>query len=105
MKILLNTSFHMHQAIEGSFVQWIKDVYQPAALADEALEEPTFARMMIETEPGVVGYCFQMQCRSLEDAQAWHDGPAAGLRMQLTEQFGRDLVFFTTYMEIIPING
>ena len=101
---LLNTSFHMHRSVESDFLEWMKTRYAIALEQHGGMGCPTFAKVLVITDPDTVSYCFQMTAASEEQATAWHDSSVAkSLRDELTVCFGESLVHFTTYMEIMPL--
>lgn len=101
---LLNTSFHMHTSVEKEFLDWVRNRYNAALGRHGGMGEPTLARMLVETAPDTVSYCFQMKAPDIAAAEAWHEGSVASeLRAELTRRFGERIVHFTTYMDIQPL--
>lgn len=100
-RYILNTSFHMEASIASAFIEWAKKDYIRAALECEHFSNPVIARIMTETEPGVVGYAVHLETDHLENASRWHDAEASELKGILTRRFGQRIVFFSTFMEVV----
>lgn len=99
--IILNTTFYIHESIDGEFRRWIECEYFPSALEHGGLEHPVMAKILMEPQEGMNGYAVQCQAPDIAGAQQWHDAHAASLRDSLSAKFGEKVLFFTTYMEQI----
>ena len=100
---ILNTTFHVHISIAEEFCRWVRDTYFPAALASGLLSDPIFARLLLQVQEDAEGYAVQLHATDPETAARWHDNEGDRLRRELTARFGQRLVFFTTYMEKLPL--
>ena len=99
--IILNTTFYIHESIDGEFRRWIECEYFPSAREKGGLEHPVMAKILMEPQEGMNGYAVQCQAPDVARAQQWHDAHAASLRDALSAKFGEKVLFFTTYMEQI----
>lgn len=101
--IILNTSFHVHVSLDEPFKAWVRNVYIPEALASGRLSSPRFASLLIEVQEDCVSYAVSFEAETPEAAAEWHDNAGAELRGMLHKRFGQGVVFFTTYMENLPL--
>lgn len=101
--IILNTSFHVHTSLDQQFRDWVRQVYIPGALASGLLSSPRFASLLIEVQEDCVSYAVSFEAENVEDAVKWHDNEGAEMRGGLQQRFGEGVVFFTTYMETLPL--
>lgn len=97
---VVNTSFHLLRSVEDRFIDWVKTVYAPAA---SSVSQPLFLKILADISPEMSAYCLQLTVDNLDEAIAWHDGEGASLRASLTEEFGEQVVFFTTSMQQLPL--
>ncbi len=97
--ILLNTTFHVDNALVEPFLTWIKETYLPAAGEVEGLAMPVVARLLMEAAPGATSFAVQLAAANLAVATEWHDSEGAALRAEIIKKWGERVVFFTTYME------
>ncbi|MDE5989118.1 MAG: DUF4286 family protein [Duncaniella sp.] len=101
--IIINTTFHVEKSIESSFCQWVREEYVPSALSSGLLSSPVFSRIMIEVQEDCSSFAVSFKTRSIEDAVLWHDGAGADLRQTLHSRFGEKALFFSTYMDEMPL--
>lgn len=103
--ILFNTSFHLHPSLADDFLEWVNNTYMPAAKASNLFEESMVARILaagVQAENDGVSYCVQFVTRNLTKAMEWHDSEAYQLKEAFSRRCGKcNIVFFTTYMEIL----
>ncbi len=101
--ILINTTFYVEGSVETEFLRWVRDTYLPSATALDGFCSPALARLMLEPQDGMSGYAVQISAKDAESAAAWHDDEGARLRGELSARFGQKVLFFTTYMEQLPL--
>lgn len=98
---LINTTFCVDRTINASFRQWLDKVYINAALSTPFLSQPMLTRVLGQEDPDADTYALHLKATTLEEARRWHDDTAALLRQDMTSRFGRKVLFFTTYLEIL----
>ena len=101
--LILNTSFHVHTSLDDQFKAWVRRDYIPSATTSGLLSSPRFAALLIEVQEDCVSYAVSFEAETAENAVRWHDGEGAALRGELQRRFGEGVVFFTTYMEELPL--
>lgn len=99
--IILNTSFHILSSLEREFTHWAKTVYIPAAKESGLFNDTLLIKILTEIDPEVSAFALQLKSDSLDDATRWHDETAAALKADLTKRWGKNVVYFTTYMEVM----
>lgn len=102
--IVLNTSFHVHVSLADKFKAWVRQIYIPSAISSGLLKSPRFTALLIEVQEDCLSYAVSFEALNIEDAVKWHDNEGAGLRGELHRRFGEGVVFFTTYMEELPLS-
>ena len=99
--IILNTTFISADSRLGDFMAWARKVYLPALDAAGIFSGATMARVLAQIEPGTTSVAIQARAASLEEATRWHDETASLLKDDLSARFAGEVLFFTTYMEIL----
>ena len=102
--LILNTSFHVHLNFDSEFKEWVRRTYIPSAVKSGLLTSPRFAALLIEVQEEWVSYAVSFEAETAENAVEWHDNEGAELRAELHKRFGEGVVFFTTYMEELPLD-
>lgn len=103
--IILNTTFAIERSLYDSVVQWIADVYVPAATNTGLFSSPRIARIITNDHPETVSVACEMACQSLAEAVRWHDQTATLLRQDLHRRWGNRVLEFSTFMETVSDNG
>lgn len=98
---ILNTTFIVADTLMGEFLRWARQAYLPAMRDAGIFSEPVMAKVLARVEPGTTSVAIQAQCPGLPEATRWHDGPASSLKDDLTTRFRGQVLFFTTYMEVV----
>lgn len=101
--ILINTTFYVESSVETEFLRWVRTDYLPSATSLAGFSYPSLARLMLEPQDGMTGYAVQVHAKDPETAVSWHDAEGARLRGELSARFGQRVLFFTTYMEQLPL--
>lgn len=98
---ILNTTFIVADHLMEQFLGWARQTYIPAMDEAAVFDCPTMAKVLGQVEPGATSVAIQAKCGDLQAATRWHDEIAALLKDDLTARFRGQVLFFTTYMEVI----
>ena len=98
---ILNTTFVVAEPRLEEFLKWAREVYVQSMEKAGIFSGITMARVMTQIEPGTISVALQALAAKLDEAQRWHDDVAALLRDDLSARFSGQVLFFTTYMEVI----
>ncbi len=98
---ILNTTFSVHKTVRSEFLVWIRKVYMQAALATGFLTDPMLTRVVSNEDPDGSSYALQLKAPSLREAVRWHDDTAVLLRDDMQSRFGENVLFFTSYLEVL----
>lgn len=101
-KYLMNTTFVVHSLLTEKFIIWARDVYLAAASESGIFGTPLMMRVHQQVDPQADSIAVQLPAASLDDAERWHDETAAMLKDDLRARWGEGVLFFTTYMTVIP---
>lgn len=99
--IILNTTFVISHTIYDAFVQWLKDVYVPAAMVTGLFSSSRISKILHNEDPRAVNIACELTCDSLSEAVRWHDDTASLLRDDMASHWGENALFFTTYLKRI----
>lgn len=101
---VLNTTFVTHESINADFLKWVREVYIPTARQSGIFGEPTVARVLARMEPDTESIAVQMTAENLAEAEDWLGGAATELYNNLHARWGERLMFFSTFMQHIPMD-
>ena len=99
--IIANTTFVVPENRYGEFVEWGNTVYLDSIRKAGIFSGETMAKVLTFIEPGTVSVAIQARAESLDEAQRWFDETASALHGALHQRFNQQLLFFTTFMEVL----
>mgnify|MGYP002294001687 CR=1 FL=1 len=108
--IIFNTTYHVDDELEASFIAWLKENYIPMALRREELSEPQLCRVMTTGEEDGSSLSLQFHVQDTFDGAYYADvlvgeGGRTVVGVELTEalvsRFGDRVVGFNTLLEVI----
>lgn len=98
---ILNTTFIVADTLMELFLGWARHTYLPALRQAGIFSTPTMAKVLAQVEPGATSVAIQARAASYDEAERWHDQTAALLKDDLYARFKGQVLFFTTYMEVL----
>lgn len=101
-RYLMNTTFVVHTSLKDSFMNWLRDTYLPAVAASGIFGDAAVMRVHQSIDPQAESIAVHHPAADLAEATRWHDSEAAALKDVLHARWGEGVLFFTTYMTVIP---
>ncbi len=101
--IIYNTTFHVSDEVERTFLDYIRLQYVPMAIADGTMNNPVLTRVMGSTHDGGTSYALQLQAESVKALQKWCLGTGKTLSARISTHFGNSVVGFTTMMDVLDL--
>lgn len=101
MKYILNTTFVFDRHLQPDVVDWLKNVYMPAALATSIFSSPRMAQVLTDEHPETISIACELTAESLSEAVRWHDTTAGMLFDDLHGRWGTAVMCFSTYLKQI----
>lgn len=98
---ILNTTFIVADHLMEQFLCWARQAYLPAMREAGIFTGQTMAKVLAQVEPGATSIAIQAKCDDISAATRWHDETASALKDDLTSRFRDQVLFFTTYMEVL----
>lgn len=100
----LNTTFYVHSSVQTDFLEWVRGTYIPAALDSGLFRSPQLMLVEHQVEPDALTYAVQFMTHDTASARLWHDeGNGASLRRDAMERYPQKLLFFSSFMEVLPL--
>lgn len=96
---ILNTTFVTTRSIYPDFVNWLKEVYVPAAMATGLFVSHRTARILTNDEPETVNIACELTCDSISECTRWNENTASLLREDMNGRWGENVLFFCTYLK------
>lgn len=101
--IIINTTFHVRKTLSEIFLKWIREEYALCA-AKAGMVAPRLTEILVEVEPENTSYAFSVITRNIEEANKWYNSyEACCLRQEVQNKYGKNILYFTTYMKSLPL--
>lgn len=109
MNYIFNTTFVISREIEEDFLAWARTSLLPKLFNDESPARNAGLRKVLEAggetpaEDHGVSIAVHAEFIERDDAYRWHDIFLASALGDFTMKFGKDNLYFTTLLEILPL--
>ena len=97
--LIINTTYQVTESHEEAWKKWVLDEYAPQVSATGILVNPSFFRLLIENEVGMVSYALQFEVSDLDALDNWFKSSGKSLQNSMSNHFDDKVLGFTTVME------
>lgn len=101
--LIYNTTYHCEQACYDEFVEWLRKVYIPTAMAHGAISSPRMSRILGHEENEGVSISLQFSTADFDTLSAWYEACGATLIEELEKNFHQRVAGFSTIMQEIDL--
>lgn len=99
--IVFNTTFHVETSINDEFVNYLQEVYIPAATRSGLLSSPRLARVFAGEEEEGYSYAMEFTVVDLTALEKWNQEESKGVVTPLLDKFKEKVAGFSTVMQTI----
>lgn len=104
--IVYNTTYHVDEADEQLFLNWIHEYYIPEVLKDGTLKNPRLLKVLghhhDDCEDGhCISYAVQLEAEDTAALHRWYHTQGVALNRELLLVFRQRVLGFPTMMEVI----
>lgn len=99
--LIVNTTYHVTEDSQKDWIFWVKNEYIPEVTKTEMLVNPRLFRLLVEDEPGNLGYALQFEVKDLDTLEDWFLRYGSELQTTLSKRFQDKILGFTTMMESV----
>ncbi len=101
--IVYNTTFHAHLDVVQDFLDWLRTVYVPRAIADGRLSEPRLTFVLNAEESDGHNYSLQFRAADVDVLRDWYAAVGDDLVMEMAGRFGDKVAGFSTLLEEVGL--
>lgn len=99
--LIYNTTYHVEEGLEKTFLVWMQEYYLPEVEKNETLTAPRIARILSHLEEGSVCFSVQFEVEDSAKLHRWHQEQGVKLNEELLKTFKDKVIGFPTLMEVI----
>ena len=100
-KVLLNTTFVVHQSVYDKFLNWLETSYVPQVARAGIFGSCEVARVGMQLEPDTCSVAVLLRAAEKIKAEQWFESHGAELHRQMGVMFGENLMHFSTFMDVL----
>ncbi len=99
--IVYNTTFYIQKNWVEPCLDYLKKEYIPAIVAGGTLVEPSLRRVLVEQEDESESFALQFLVADGDLLNEWLEKEGYGMQKMLIDRFERNIVGFSTLMEVV----
>ncbi len=98
---LYNTTFAVNEKIAQQWAETMRSTHLQNIQIDSSIRNIRFCKIIMEPQEGYTSYAFQFEIDSLKSIRNWKQNQEAELLTLLKQQYGENVLTFSTVMEIL----
>lgn len=99
--LIFNTTYKVSGSIADSWIEWIQKHHIPFMLNSNQFSKPQISKIVGSEDEEGISYSVQFHISDMETLINWHQNNAARFQNDSAENFGNNVQFFSTVLEII----
>jgi hypothetical protein len=98
--LIYNTTFHVDgERHLSSFLNYMRDVYVPAAIEKGYFRNPRLVRLLADVGDNLFGYALMCEVEDIQQLKKWKLEIGHTLESNFHQQFGEKILMFSTAMK------
>ncbi|MDD5185416.1 MAG: DUF4286 family protein [Paludibacter sp.] len=102
--LIFNTTYLVSDNVHGAWHKWIKEQHIPFMLQFKPFSNPQVAKVITGQEQEGTSFSVQFHIRDMETLSIWNEKYGNAFQDNCSQQFGTEVVFFTTILELVNYN-
>jgi len=99
--LIFNTTYKVSSDIYNNWIDWMHKIHLPFMLESSQFSNPQIAKIVGSEDEGGSSFSVQFQIENMETLMEWHKSNASAFQNNCSQQFGNEVIFFSTVLEII----
>jgi hypothetical protein len=98
---IFNTTYLVSDKVHGAWLKWIREQHIPFMLNSSYLTQPQVARIITSAEQDGTSFSVQFHVKDMHTLKQWNKEYSQLFQDNCAKQFGTEVIFFTTVMELV----
>ncbi len=99
--IIFNTTYCVTDKVYGGFIKWLKEQHIPQMLASGFFSDERVSKVITQEEQEGTSVSVQLTAQSMDAIADWNEQHGDLFKMEVASLFSEEVLFFSTFMEII----
>lgn len=98
---IFNTTYLVSDKAHGDWLTWVKEHLIPFMLDSTYFSQPQVARVITSDKQDGTSFSVQFHVQDMRTLKSWNKEYSLLFQENCSQQFGTEVIFFTTVLEII----
>jgi len=99
--LIFNTTYKVSNAVGEKWLKWMVEHHIPFMTASGNFNKPQVAKVVGSEDESGTSYSVQFQIIDMNTLMQWHTNNASVFQNNCSSEFGKEVDFFSTVLEII----
>ena len=99
--LIFNTTYKVSSSISNNWIQWVQKYHIPFMLTNNIFTNPQIAKIIGSEDEEGISYSVQFKIADLQTLMSWHKTNAETFQHSFSKEFGNEVQFFSTVLEIV----
>ena len=99
--LIFNITFLVSDKVHGSWLKWVREEHIPFMLDSTYFTHPQVARIITSDKEDGTSFSVQFHTNDMRTLKKWHAEYSTVFQQDCSKNFGTEVLFFTTVLEIV----
>ncbi len=99
--LIFNTTYLVSDNVRSTWLKWIQEKHIPFMLESNLFSKPQLARIITSAEDEGTSFSLQFNILDMNTLKKWNQQYKVIFQENCSREFGTEVVFFTTILEMI----
>ena len=98
---IFNTTYLVSDEVHETWLDWVRNQHIPFMIDSTYFSHPQVARVITSDKQDGTSFSVQFHVKDLQTLKLWKKEYSSLFQENCTNQFGTEVIFFTTVMELV----
>ena len=99
--LIFNTTYLVSDKAHGPWLKWVREQHIPFMLNSTYFSQPQVARVITSAEQDGTSFSVQFHVQDMHTLKLWNKEFSLLFQEKCSQQFGTEVIFFTTVLEVV----
>lgn len=99
--LIFNTTYLVSDKARATWLVWVREEHIPFMLNSTYFKHPQVARIITSAEQEGTSFSVQFHVNDMGTLKRWNQEFSAIFKENCSQQFGTEVIFFTTVLDIV----
>ncbi len=99
--LIFNITFLVSDKVHNTWLKWVREEHIPFMIDSTYFSQPQVARVVTSDKEDGTSFSVQFHVDDLRTLKQWNQEYSAKLKANCSQNFGTEVLFFTTVLELV----